>query len=69
MPVQRRPNSIRHPDADYSDPGMYFVTLCTQDRDPLFGEVTNGEIRCSPFGGMVWDGVEIVARAVRRYFH
>ena len=60
MPVQRRPNSMRHLDADYSDPGMYFVTLCTQDRDPLFGEVTNGEMRCSPFGGMVWDAWKLL---------
>ena len=45
MPLPRRPNSLRHPEADYSDPGMYLVTLCTQDRDPLFGESPNGEMR------------------------
>ena len=55
MPVERRPNSLRYPHADYSDPGMYFVTLCTQGRDPLFGEVNDGEMRCSPFGGTVWE--------------
>jgi putative transposase len=54
MPVQRRPNSLRHPAADYSDPGMYYVTLCTNVRDPLFGEVINGEMRCNQFGAVVW---------------
>ena len=55
MPLLHRPNSIRHPDADYSDPGMYHVTLCTQNRHPLFGEVSNGGMKCSPFGSMVWE--------------
>lgn len=55
MPAQRRPNSLRHPGADYSDPGLYFVTLCTQGREPLFGEVNNGEMKCSTFGNIVWE--------------
>ena len=54
MPAQRRPNTLRHPAADYSDPGAYFVTLCTRNREPLFGEVTNGEMKCNQFGALVW---------------
>ncbi len=34
-PHHRR--SLRIPGYDYSQPGYYFVTLCTQDRDLLFG--------------------------------
>ena len=54
MVKQRRPISLRHPDADYSDPGAYFVTLCTQNREPLFGAVNNGEMQCNPLGNIVW---------------
>lgn len=54
MPLPHRPNSLRHPDADYSDPGCYFLTLCTKDRESLFGEVINGEMKCNPFGSIVW---------------
>ena len=32
--------SIRLPDFDYTEPGAYFVTLCTRDRRCVFGEVT-----------------------------
>lgn len=37
-----RKNSLRHPRWDYSDPAYYFVTLCTKNREPLFGEIKNG---------------------------
>jgi len=40
---QRR--SIRLAGYDYSQPGAYFVTVVTQDRTSLFGEVVNGEMR------------------------
>lgn len=80
MSLPRRPNTLRHPAADYSSPGANFVTLCTQNGDPLFGEVNNGEMRCSPFGGMVWgmwkslparyDGISIDAAIVMPdHFH
>ena len=52
--AHRRPNSLRHPSADYSDPGLYYVTLCTQNRDPLFGAVNDGEMTCNPLGAIVW---------------
>jgi REP-associated tyrosine transposase len=40
---------------DYRKPGMYFVTICTYERDACLGEVDGGEVRHSPYG-------EIVAR-------
>ncbi len=55
MPVQYRPNSLRYPSADYSDPGVYYVTLCTQNRDPLFGEIVNCEMQCNALGTIVWN--------------
>ena len=36
---QRKPNRI--PDYDYSTPGAYFITICTHNRNCLFGTVEN----------------------------
>lgn len=50
--------SIRLKGYDYSRPGEYFVTLCTEHREMLFGEIVNGEMRLNPFGEIVqscWD--------------
>ena len=35
--------SIRLGDYDYSSNGMYFVTICTQDRAMLFGEIVGAD--------------------------
>jgi putative transposase len=35
---------------DYSSRGWYFVTMCTQNRVPIFGEVANDEVRLSKLG-------------------
>lgn len=32
---------MRLKDYDYSKPGLYFVTICTQDREHLFGKIIN----------------------------
>jgi putative transposase len=45
--------SIRLPDHDYASSGAYFITMVTKDRDCLFGEVFDGEIRLSAFGEVV----------------
>jgi putative transposase len=36
--------SIRLKGYDYSQNGAYFVTICTQNRECLFGEIMNGEM-------------------------
>ena len=36
----RKPNRL--PDYDYSTPGAYFITICTQDRRPILGHVVGG---------------------------
>ncbi|MBX9850944.1 MAG: hypothetical protein K2X86_04215 [Cytophagaceae bacterium] len=41
--------SIRIKDFDYAD-GEYFVTICTKDREVLFGEVQGGDIQLSEEG-------------------
>jgi putative transposase len=41
------------PEYDYSRPGAYFVTLVTYQREPLFGEVTNGNVCLTAAGEAV----------------
>ena len=36
--------SIRLPDYDYGQPGLYFVTICTHNKACLFGEVVDDEM-------------------------
>jgi REP element-mobilizing transposase RayT len=45
--------SIRLKSHDYSRAGAYFITICTQDRACLFGEIANGEMRLNDAGRMV----------------
>ena len=33
--------SIRLKDYDYSKEGMYFITICTKDREYILGNITN----------------------------
>ncbi len=45
--------SIRLSGYDYSKPGMYFITICTQHRKCLFGTISDGKCRLNDAGGMV----------------
>ena len=38
---------------DYADVGIYCVTICTQNRACLFGEVVDGEMRWNEAGQMI----------------
>ncbi len=42
--------SIRLRGYDYSQPGMYFVTICTRERMEAFGEIQDGEMHLSSSG-------------------
>jgi REP element-mobilizing transposase RayT len=54
-PRRSRRRSIRLQGYDYSQAGAYFVTLCTQNRARLFGDVINGEMRLNVAGNIVAD--------------
>jgi len=43
-PEKHHRKSIRLKNYDYSKPGIYFVTICTKNREFLFGEIVNGVI-------------------------
>jgi REP element-mobilizing transposase RayT len=45
---------------DYSRAGMYFVTICAQNRECLFGEIIDGEMWLNDAGKMVqicWNAI------------
>ena len=45
--------SIRLKGYDYASDGVYYITICTQDRMMCFGEIVDGEIHLSNLGEMV----------------
>ncbi len=52
-PERHHRRSIRLPGYDYSQPGAYFVTVCTHDGEPLFGQVIDGIMQPNRFGRIV----------------
>jgi len=52
--------SIRLNGYDYAQAGAYFVTICTQNRPCLFGDIADGEMLSNDAGRMarsVWEGL------------
>lgn len=45
--------SIRLKEYDYTQPGAYFVTIVTQGRLPLFGEIAGEEMQVNLLGRLV----------------
>ncbi|HXF49220.1 MAG TPA: transposase [Verrucomicrobiae bacterium] len=54
-PEKQHRKSIRLPEYDYSGEGAYFVTICTQNRECLFGNIRNGKMELSAIGRVVRD--------------
>jgi len=52
--------SIRLKDYDYSQPGAYFVTICTHLHACVLGQVLNEDMQLSPFGQIAFDFWEVV---------
>lgn len=46
----RHRRSTRLPEYDYSQPGMYFLTFPTKNRECLFGEIKNGKMILNNYG-------------------
>ncbi len=45
--------SFRLREYDYSQPGAYFITICTHNREYLFGNVVDGKMVLNEFGKIV----------------
>lgn len=43
-------NSSRLLGYDYSQNGMYFITICTRDKEEFFGEIENGKMKLNEMG-------------------
>ncbi len=52
-PDKHHRRSIRLKGYDYSRPGYYYVTICTQDRRKLFGEINDAIMRLNDAGQMI----------------
>ncbi len=56
-----RRNSLRYPGYDYRQAGAVFVTICTHQRQPIFGSVIDGVMTLSAQGEVaeqLWLGIE-----------
>ena len=51
--MEKGRRSIRMKGYDYSKTGTYFVTICTQNKECLFGKVVDGKVRLNKMGLMV----------------
>ncbi len=58
--------TIRLQRYDYSQPGAYFVTICTQDRRSLLGEIVDNSMILNEYGMIVH---ETWAWLSRQYAH
>ncbi len=52
-PTTHHRRSIRLQGYDYSQPGEYFVTVCTHNKGCLFGDIIEGQMRLKAAGQMV----------------
>jgi REP element-mobilizing transposase RayT len=52
-PEIHKRRSIRLKDYDYASAGAYFVTLCVQNRECLFGSITDLEVELCASGKMI----------------
>ncbi|MBE0427599.1 MAG: transposase [Nitrospirae bacterium] len=52
-PEIHKRRSIRLKDYDYSQAGAYFITICIKDRECLFGNIVDREMRINSAGEMV----------------
>ena len=60
--------SIRLKGYDYSRAGLYFITMCCQNRANVFGEIINGKMVLNQFGEIVrdeWEKSEIIRNEIK----
>ncbi len=50
---KHRNKSIRLEGYDYSSNGLYFITICTKNREHFFGEIINKKMKLSEMGKLV----------------
>ncbi|OGO66435.1 MAG: hypothetical protein A2030_06655 [Chloroflexi bacterium RBG_19FT_COMBO_50_10] len=48
--INRNRHTIRLTEYDYSQTGVYFITIATYQHTCIFGDVINGDIQLNPSG-------------------
>ncbi len=61
-PIRHHRRSIRLKGYDYTQAGAYFVTLCVQNHQCIFGHIEDGEMDFNDMGTIVSDAWEWLAR-------
>ena len=59
--------TIRLQGYDYAQPGAYYITLCTCDKMPLFGNVSGSKVTLNGFGKIAdqeWKGSETMRKEI-----
>jgi len=54
-PAKHHRRSIRLKGYDYSQAGLYFITICTQNRACLFGRIENGVMILNEYGQIAYN--------------
>ena len=55
-----RRQNLRLTSYDYSGQGSYFITICTRNKQILFGQIVDNMMKLNPFGDIiesVWKGI------------
>jgi len=52
-PEKHHRRNIRLKGYDYTQPGAYFIAICTHGRECLFGEIIDGEMHLNEAGQIV----------------
>ena len=66
--IQRDTSSICLKGYEYTRPGAHFVTICTHERECLFGDVINGEMTFNAYGQIAHEEW-VRSAAIRREIH
>ncbi|MEA5258226.1 transposase [Arcicella aquatica] len=53
MPNKKLRHSIRYKNHDYSAGGSYFITICSINRENIFGDIINQEMNLSYLGSII----------------
>lgn len=59
--------SIRLKGYDYSRAGLYFITICIQDKKCLFGNIENGEMILNDFGKVAHQQMGKITRTIYKF--
>ena len=62
MSIPIRKTSLRLDPFDYQAIGAYFVTICTHERQNIFGEIREGVMGLNDAGSLVWETIRTLTK-------